>query len=203
MHERFRADVDGENSQVYPALARARADLFGLCVCGTGGSTFAAGDAQSEFTIMSISKPFVFALVCQALGAEQARALLGVNSTGRPFNSIEAMRSSSDGRTNPMVNSGAIAATSLIGGESSGEKWQAIHQGLSHFAGRELSINDEVYRSAAATNHQNRAIADLLATPRSPGQSRGSDRPDLRANAAQRQRHRPGGDGVPRWPMVA
>ncbi len=161
-HERFRANADGENSQVYPALAAAPRDLFGLCVCGTSGAIFVAGDAQIEFAIMSVSKPFVFALVCQALGAEQARALLGVNSTGRPFNSMDAVRSSSDGRTNPMVNSGAIAASSLIGGEAPDDKWQAIQTGLSRFAGRELSLNGEVYRSAAATNHRNRAIADLL-----------------------------------------
>ena len=68
--------------------------------------------------VMSVSKPFVFALVCQAVGAERARALLGVNSTGLPFNSVEAILSSSDGRTNPMVNSGAIAATSLVPGKT-------------------------------------------------------------------------------------
>ena len=65
---------------------------------------------------MSVSKPFVFALVCEALGPEQAREKLGVNSTGLPFNSLEAVERSRDGRTNPMVNSGAIATTSLVPG---------------------------------------------------------------------------------------
>ena len=162
-HERYRANAEGENAQVYPALAAMPRDLFGLCVCGTGGARFAAGDAQFEFAIMSVSKPFVFALVCQAVGADQARALLGANSTGLPFNSVEAIQSSRDGRTNPMVNSGAIAATSLIPGQAVDEKWHAIHDGLSRFAGRELSLNTEVYRSATETNHQNRRIADQLA----------------------------------------
>ena len=63
---------------------------------------------------MSVSKPFVFALVCQALGPEEAREKLGVNSTGLPFNSADAIERSGDGRTNPMVNPGAIAATSLV-----------------------------------------------------------------------------------------
>ena len=57
---------------VYPALALVPRDLFGICVVGTGGRVFAVGDAEYEFSIMSVSKPFVFALVCQALGAEQA-----------------------------------------------------------------------------------------------------------------------------------
>jgi glutaminase len=161
-HERFRTNTSGENSQVYPALGAVPSDLFGVCVCGTRGMTYAAGDADAEFSIMSVSKPFVFALVCQAIGAEQARAKLGVNGTGLPFNSLEAVERSGDGRTNPMVNPGAIAATSLTPGATADERWQAIHRGLSRFAGHELTLNEAVYRSAAETNQHNRDIASLL-----------------------------------------
>ena len=82
-HERFKAHDEGENSQVYPALARVPSDLFGICVVGTNGNVFAVGDADYEFTIMSVSKPFIFALVCQALGVEDVRQKIGVNATGR------------------------------------------------------------------------------------------------------------------------
>jgi glutaminase len=61
-YEHHRSDTDGEVSRVYPALARVPADLSGICVVGTSGSTYAVGDADHEFTIMSVSKPFVFAL---------------------------------------------------------------------------------------------------------------------------------------------
>ena len=117
-HDRYRANRDGENSQAYPALASVPADLFGVCVVGTSGATVAAGDADHEFTIMSVSKPFVFALVCELIGPDRARERLGVNSTGLPFNSLSAVERSADGRTNPMVNAGAIAATSLGAGET-------------------------------------------------------------------------------------
>jgi glutaminase len=156
-HERFGADNGGRNSQVYPALAAAPSDTFGICMVGTNGNVYAVGDAETEFSIMSVSKPFVFALVCETLGPEAAREKLGVNSTGLPFNSLEAVERSGDGRTNPMVNSGAIATTSLMPG------WEAILGGLSRFAGRELSLNEEVYRSASETNERNRAIAAVLA----------------------------------------
>src|SRR5262245_28106409 len=72
-YERFRAARGGENSRVYPALARVPAGLLGICVAGTSGALYAAGDAAYEFSIMSVSKPFVFAVVCQALGADRAR----------------------------------------------------------------------------------------------------------------------------------
>jgi hypothetical protein len=120
-HELFRTNDDGTASDVYPALARVSPGLFGICVAAVDGRVHAVGDADVEFTIMSVAKPFVFALVCDALGAEEVRAKLGVNSTGLPFNAPEAIERSVDGRTNPMVNPGAIAATSLAPGATAAE----------------------------------------------------------------------------------
>jgi glutaminase len=161
-YERYQSNQDGLNAQYYPVLASVPSHLFGLCIVATDGSCYAAGDTQVPFTIMSVSKPFVFALLCQAIGPDQARQKLGVNATGLPFNSIMAIELSPDHRTNPIVNPGAIAATSLVPGETAAAKWQFIHTGLSRFAGRQLTVNEEVYRSASASNHRNQSIARLL-----------------------------------------
>src|ERR1700760_2900969 len=161
-YARYKSNTDGKNSQVYPALARVPSDLFGICVVGTHGAVYAVGEAEHEFSIMSVSKPFIFALVCQALGAEQARQKLGANATGLPFNSLAAVERSPDGRTNPMVNAGAIATTSLMPGATADAKWKSIHDGLSRFAGRPLALNDDVYASATETNFRNQSIARLL-----------------------------------------
>jgi glutaminase len=161
-HARYRSNTDGENSQIYPALAKVPRELFGVCVVGTSGNVYAAGDTNYDFAIMSVSKPFLFALVCQSIGAEQAREKLGANSTGLPFNSLAAIERSPDGRTNPMVNAGAIATTSLVPGDTVDARWQFIHDGLSRFAGRQLALNNEVYTSASMTNFRNRSIAHLL-----------------------------------------
>lgn len=147
---------------MYPALRAAPPDLFGICLVGTSGATYAAGDTDHEFTIMSVSKPFVFALVCQEIGPEAARNRIGVNSTGLPFNSVAAVERSPDGRTNPMVNAGAIATTSLVPGASAAEKWEFVHAGLSRFAGRDLRVDDDVYASASETNFRNRGLAAVL-----------------------------------------
>jgi len=161
-YERFRSDTNGENSQVYPALARIPSDLFGICVVGTNGQVYGVGETEHEFAIMSVSKPFVFALVCQLMGAEEARAALGANATGYAFNSVAGIERTADGRTNPMVNAGAIATTSLVPGASAHEKWAFIHEGLSRFAGRKLPMNEEVLQSALETNFRNRSIAHFL-----------------------------------------
>jgi glutaminase len=88
--------------------------------------------------------------------------MLGVNSTGLPFNSVIAVERSGDGLTNPMVNAGAIATTSLAPGETAESKWELIRNGLSRFAGRTLEVDDAVYRSEAAANQRNEGIANLL-----------------------------------------
>jgi len=165
-YQRYRSETAGELSQIYPALARVPAHLFGICAAGTRGGLYAVGDADYGFTIMSVAKPFVYALMCQTIGPEEIRRRLGVNATGLPFNSLATVERGPDGRTNPMVNPGAIATASLAPGGTAAARWSFLHDGLSRFAGRALPLDDEVYASASATNHRNRALADLLQTYR-------------------------------------
>jgi glutaminase len=157
-----KTNQDGQNSTVYPALARAPREALGVCVVNTHGKVFSAGDVDHEFTIMSVSKPFIFALVCELLGAQEVRDKIGVNATGLAFNSLGAIEQGNAGRTNPMVNSGAIATTSLVPGKTTDEKWAFIQAGLSRFAGRNLALNDEVFQCASETNYRNQGIARLL-----------------------------------------
>lgn len=161
-YERFSPNNEGKVADYIPALAKTPADLFGICVVGVNGASYEAGDSGYEFSIQSVSKPFVFALVCQAIGEDEAREKLGVNSTGLPFNSVIAIERTGDGATNPMVNSGAIAATSLAPGDTAEAKWKFVREGLSRFAGRSLALNREVYESEAATNQRNEGIAKML-----------------------------------------
>jgi glutaminase len=75
-YERFRHLDEGAVADYIPALAAASPSAFGVCVAGVRGRLFSVGDADQEFAIESISKLFVFALVCHALGHEEARRKL-------------------------------------------------------------------------------------------------------------------------------
>jgi glutaminase len=161
-YERYRSVDDGTVASYIPALASVRPDLFGISVVGANGNVHSVGDALHPFTIQSISKAFVFALVLEAVGADEARRRLGVNSTGLPFNSVMAIELNPERTTNPMANSGAIATTSLIPGDTAEAKWEGVRAGLSAFAGRELQIDDDVYASELAANSRNDGIAHLM-----------------------------------------
>ncbi len=67
------------------------------------GST-ASDDDEVEFTIMSVAKPFVLALICPLLGPEEVRRRIGVNATGLPLNSLTAVEQGDGGRTNPILD---------------------------------------------------------------------------------------------------
>ncbi len=162
-HDRFRSVDTGSCSDVYPALAVAEREHFGICLVDTSGQVYSAGDAGVAFTMMSVAKPFVFALACDAVGTQEALAAVGANATGRAFNSFAAVEDSADGRTNPMVNSGAIAATGLLAaGGSLEQHWAIVSQGISRFAGRDLAVDEAVLHSARQTNHHNQGLARLL-----------------------------------------
>ena len=161
-YEHFLPLEAGTVASYIPALASAPPTAFGVCVAGVRGRFFSVGDAELEFSIQSISKIFVFALVCDALGPNEARRLLGVNSTGLPFDSVMAIELNADRTMNPMVNAGALATTSLVPGATAADKTEHIVSTLSRFAGRRLVMDDDVYESERATNSRNRGIAHLL-----------------------------------------
>jgi len=161
-HERYRALDDGALADYIPILAQADPASFGIAVVDVTGGAHDVGDVHQPFSIQSISKAFVYALVCEALGHEKAYDLVGVNNTGLAFNSVMAIELNDGHPMNPMVNAGAIATTALVPGSGPDEQWAFVLDGLSRFAGRRLAVDDVVYESESATNHRNRAIAQLL-----------------------------------------
>ncbi|MEO7018399.1 MAG: glutaminase A [Leifsonia sp.] len=161
-YNRNRVSTDGTVADYIPVLAEVDPDLFGICVAEVDGGIHEAGDSFVEFSIQSISKAFVYALVCEAFGHTEVGDRVGVNNTGLPFNSVMALELNNGHPMNPMVNAGAIATTALMPGATPAEKWERIRSGLSAFAGRQLELDGVVYRSEAATNQRNQAIARLL-----------------------------------------
>src|SRR6185295_5999765 len=81
--------------------------------------------------------------------------------TGDAFNSISLDPTTGRPR-NPMINAGAIATAGLIAGRTPATRLRRILEMLGSYAGRELEIDQAVYRSESATGHRNRAIGYML-----------------------------------------
>ncbi len=160
--ERNRTVTVGEVASYIPVLKQADPELFAIGVTEIDGSVHLTGAVEHAFSIQSISKAFVYALVCDGVGHDVIRERIGVDNTGLPFNSVMAIELHDGHPMNPMVNAGALATTALVPGASSVARATFIQDGLSRFAGRHLGIDVETYESEAASNHRNRAIARLM-----------------------------------------
>lgn len=162
-HEKFRDMRDGANADYIPELAKVPSELFGVVIVTARGEVYAAGDVDYPFTIQSVSKPFTAALLMQQYGDSAIIAeKIGVEPTGLPFNSIMATQILKPVSVNPLVNSGAIAAVSLVKASNPMERFQTILDFYQRLAGNKLAVIEDVYRSEAATNQRNRAHSYIL-----------------------------------------
>jgi glutaminase len=153
---------EGKNADYIPALAKVDPNLYGIALVTPDGKTYTVGDTRAEVSIQSISKVFTLGLVLQESGAATVIDNIGVDPTGRVFNSIEAIEANKGKEINPLVNPGAIATTSMVKGANADEIWNKIIRTYSDFAGRTLTVNQEVYKSESETNQRNQAIAELM-----------------------------------------
>jgi glutaminase len=161
-YEKFRNLQEGKNADYIPALAKVDPGIFGIALVTPDGKVYTAGDIQSEVSIQSVSKVFTMARVMQDSGQAALENNMGVDATGQVFNSINAIEQYRGKEMNPLVNPGAIATTSMIGGGTATEVWNRIITTMSDFAGRALRVNEEVYKSEAETNQRNQAIGALM-----------------------------------------
>ncbi len=161
-HEKYKGLAEGANADYIPALAKVDSRIYGIALVTVDGKVYTAGDVASEVSIQSISKVFTMALVMEEQGPDAIRDNMGVDATGQVFNSIHAVEQNKGSEMNAMVNPGAITATSMVSGASRAEIWGKILAWYGQFAGRTLKVDEEVFKSEAATNQRNQAIAMLM-----------------------------------------
>jgi len=165
---KYKTLKEGKNADYIPALAKVDPNLFGVALVTTDGKVYSAGDLTTEVSIQSISKVFTMAQVIQEQGVESIEKRIGVDATGARFNSIiavEAVRNvvgSGAPEMNALVNPGAISATSMVTGGSADAVWGKIIGIHNDFAGRQLKVLQDVYKSESDTNQRNQAIGALM-----------------------------------------
>jgi len=159
---------EGKNADYIPALAKVDPNLFGIALVTADGKVYTAGDLKTEVSIQSISKVFTMAQVVQEQGLDSIAKRIGVDATGARFNSIIAIEGvrnvvgNGAPEMNPLVNPGAISATSMVTGANADEVWKKIIGTYNDYAGRPLTVLQDVYKSESDSNQRNQAIGALM-----------------------------------------
>ncbi len=163
-HADLKGVTEGKNADYIPVLAKVDSKLFGVVLVTVNGEVYEVGDVQHAFSIQSVSKVFTLGRILEDLGPAAVEKRIGTNATGQAFNSIIAIELNKKNHPagNPFVNPGAIASVSLVPGATPDERWSRIMGTLENFAGRRLTIDEQVYKSESETNTRNRAISWLL-----------------------------------------
>jgi len=165
-YNKYKTLKEGKNADYIPALAKVDPEIYGIALVTTSGKIYTVGDVKSEVSIQSISKPFTLAKVIEEQGPEFIEKTVGVDATGMRFNSIVSVEYSQKAlggpEMNSLVNPGAIATTSMLKGGTRGEVWRNLLGFYSDFAGRPLTVDEEVFKSEAETNQRNQAIGALM-----------------------------------------
>ncbi|QGU05385.1 glutaminase [Corynebacterium comes] len=161
--DHVRGEEGGDVAGYIRELRDADPDLLALALCTTSGHVYAAGDADVEFTMQSISKPFVYALALQELGPDAVNGVVGMEPSGEAFNEL-SLDQNDNRPVNPMINAGAIAVNQLINGEDSSveDRLEKIRALFSRLAGRELQVDHGLCASEMATADRNLSIAHML-----------------------------------------
>jgi len=161
-YDKYKTLKEGANADYIPALAKVDSNIYGIALVTVDGKVYTTGDIKSEVSIQSISKVFTMARVIEDQGPMSIENNMGVDATGQVFNSINAVEQYKGAEMNALVNPGAITATSMVAGANRAEIWKKILDTHSDFAGRPLTVNQEVFKSEADTNQRNQAIAMLM-----------------------------------------
>jgi len=157
---------EGKNADYIPALAKVDPNLYGIALVMPDGKVYSAGNLTTQVSIQSISKVFTMAQVIQEQGLESIEKRIGVDATGMRCNSsvaVEFAQKSLGGpELNPLVNPGAITTTSMVTGATSDAVWTKIIGVHNDFAGRQLKVLQDVYKSESDSNQRNQAIGMLM-----------------------------------------
>lgn len=161
IYQRHKDNSDGEVAQYIPELANADPEPFGIAISTINNELITAGDVETPFSIQSVSKPFVFGLAIDECGEEKTFNSVGTEPSGEAFNAIE-LHPETSLPYNPMVNSGAIAMTSLIYDKYKNETQDTILNLFSELAGETIQYDESVYQSEIDTSARNKALTYLM-----------------------------------------
>ena len=121
-HKRYLPDSSGKIPETVPRVAKVSPQLYGVVLVRVDGKVWEAGDTRVPFILSGVAAPF-------------ATALLAGQGVTPPRNSLGP--------------EGSLVTLALVTPQQDADaKWRAVLANLGAFAGRDLFLDDSVYRSA-------------------------------------------------------
>jgi len=152
----------GKVAGYIPALAEVSPDNLGIAVCTTSGETFSAGDADSRFSIQSISKVLSLTLALTRYQESEIWQRVGKEPSGQPFNSLVQLELEQGKPRNPFINPGALVVCDLLQTRLTAPK-QRMLEVVRQLAGQpDINYDRHVARSEFDHSDRNAAIAYLM-----------------------------------------
>ncbi len=145
-----------------PDIFKIDPDALAIAITTTDGLTYKAGDHHATFLLQSISKVFAYGLALEDHGREALLESIGVEPSGNPYDAIIRLDQQTKRPHNPMINTGAIATTSLIKGTGMTQRLDRILSMYSNYVGHELFVDMRTYLAEMNSGDRNKAIAYLL-----------------------------------------
>ena len=153
--------TEGKQADYIPALARVNPEQFGMCLRLTNGREFTVEDADTRFSIQSISKVFALAMA-MSLKGESIWERVGKEPSGTAFNSLVQLEFERGFPRNPFINAGAIVIADVLMSEltDAGTTFLDFVRDIS--GNKTITYDREVARSEREYGFLNAAIANLL-----------------------------------------
>lgn len=153
----------GQVATYIPELAKIDPAQFGIAVATADGRVLTGGDADTGFSIQSISKVFALTLALGKVG-DQLWERVGREPSGNAFNSIVQLEQEQGIPRNPFINAGAIVVSDVnLGGHQPRVAIGEILRFIRYLSGDDsIAINEDVAASETVTGFRNMALANYM-----------------------------------------
>lgn len=161
LQEALALPLSGEVANYIPALASVNPNQCGIAVANLDGEVHVAGDADTPFSIQSVSKVFGLTLAMLRMG-DSLWQRVRMEPSGQAFNSIVQLEWEHGIPRNPFINAGAIVVADTLVSHYSTSKGALMSfvRGLAD--NHDISINQTVFQSEKQHGNRNAALAYLM-----------------------------------------
>ena len=162
IYKRAEDDKNGKVADYIPQLSRVNPEKFGISICTIDGQQFHIGDTKENFCVQSSSKPFSYCMALEEFGDEEVHRHVGREPSGRGYNELTLNEKGLP--HNPMINSGAIMACSMIKPKLNiADRFDYVLETWKKLAGNSyIGFNNSVYLSERQTADRNFALGYFM-----------------------------------------